>query len=236
MTEADWLACTDPRLMLEFLASKASDRKLRLFACACCRRVWHFLTDKRAQEGVEVAERFADGLVSDGDRSAARKAAQQATQSRGMSTRPWAPKWERRAASAVYYALARDGADASGASLLAIEALVWRAGGYAGGDSQAIMTGEQRPQASVLHDIFGNPFRPVLLDPAGRTPTVLALAEAAYDERSLPAGILDTDRLAVLADALEEAGCDNADILSHLRQPGPHVRGCWVIDLLLGKT
>ena len=64
---------------------------------------------------------------------------------------------------------------------------------------------------------------------------MVSLAPAAYDDRTLPAGTLDPDRLAVLADALEEAGCDNDDLLSHVRGPGPHVRGCWVVDLLLGK-
>src|SRR5262245_41808404 len=68
-----------------------------------------------------------------------------------------------------------------------------------------------------------------------RPPAVLSISEAAYEERILPAGTLDPDRLAVLSDALEEAGCDNPDILSHLRGPGPHVRGCWVLDLLLEK-
>ena len=87
----------------------------------------------------------------------------------------------------------------------------------------------------LLREIVGNPFRPVALDPAWRTPSVVSLAQAAYEERILPGGTLDSERLAVLADALEEAGCDNADILSHLRGPGPHVRGCWVVDLLLGK-
>ena len=92
-----------------------------------------------------------------------------------------------------------------------------------------------RPMMAILRCIFVNPFRPVSLDPAWRTPTVTALATATYEERILPAGTLDPDRLAVLADALEEAGCDNADILAHLRGPGPHVRGCWVLDLLLEK-
>jgi hypothetical protein len=87
----------------------------------------------------------------------------------------------------------------------------------------------------LLRDVFGNPFRPVTLDPAWRTPTVAALATAAYDERILPSGHLDANRLAVLADALEDVGCDNADILNHCRQGGEHVRGCWVVDLLLGK-
>jgi hypothetical protein len=65
---------------------------------------------------------------------------------------------------------------------------------------------------------------------------VVALAQAAYEQRELPAGTLDLTRLAVLADALEEAGCDQADLLGHLRGPGPHVRGCWAVDLVLGKS
>jgi hypothetical protein len=68
------------------------------------------------------------------------------------------------------------------------------------------------------------------------TPTVLKLAQAAYDNRVLPSGLLDHTGLAVLADALEEGGCSNAEILSHLRGPGPHVRGCWAVDAILGKT
>jgi hypothetical protein len=90
--------------------------------------------------------------------------------------------------------------------------------------------------AALLRCIFGNPIRPVSLAPAWLTPAVLQLAQKAYDNRLLPSGLLDNTRLAVLADALEEAGCDNADILSHLRGPGPHVRGCWVVDAILGKT
>jgi hypothetical protein len=86
-----------------------------------------------------------------------------------------------------------------------------------------------------LRDVIGNPFRPVPISPDWLTPEVTTLAQAAYDER-LPAGTLALDRLAVLSDALEDAGCDSADLLGHLRTPGPHVRGCWVVDLLLGKV
>jgi hypothetical protein len=87
----------------------------------------------------------------------------------------------------------------------------------------------------VLRDLFGNPFRPVTLPPAWRTAEGFALAQAAYNERKLPAGTLDVGRLAVLADALEDAGCSDRTVLEHIRGPGPHVRGCWVVDLLLGK-
>jgi hypothetical protein len=87
---------------------------------------------------------------------------------------------------------------------------------------------EEASQCGLLRDIFGNPFRPVAVDPAWRTSNVTVLAQAIYDDRAF-------DRLPILADALEDAGCDNADILNHCRQPGEHVRGCWVVDLLLGK-
>jgi hypothetical protein len=88
----------------------------------------------------------------------------------------------------------------------------------------------------LLHCVFASPFRPLAIDPAWLTPTVTNLAIAAYEERSLPSGELDNTRLAILADALEEVGCTDADILTHLRGLGPHVRGCWPVDLLLGKS
>jgi hypothetical protein len=89
--------------------------------------------------------------------------------------------------------------------------------------------------ADLVREVFGNPIRPRRPDPAWLHPTVLSLAGAAYEERSMPAGELDPARLAVLSDALEEAGCTDEAILSHLRSPGPHVRGCWAVDLVLGK-
>jgi hypothetical protein len=95
--------------------------------------------------------------------------------------------------------------------------------------------GEARAQCGLIHDIFGNPFRSVSLAAPWLTPVVLKLAQAAYDNRLLPSGLLDNTGLAILADALEEAGCTDPDILSHLRGPGPHVRGCWPVDLILGK-
>jgi hypothetical protein len=88
---------------------------------------------------------------------------------------------------------------------------------------------KRRKNAHLLHDIFGNPFRPVALDPAWLTSDVLALARGIYDERAF-------DRMPILADALQDAGCDSADVLGHCRSAGPHVRGCWVVDLLLGKA
>jgi hypothetical protein len=88
---------------------------------------------------------------------------------------------------------------------------------------------ENKGQTDLLREIIGNPFRPISVDARWLTSTVVALAHAIYDDRTF-------GRLPILADALEEAGCTNADILNHCRQLGEHVRGCWVIDLLLGKS
>ena len=93
----------------------------------------------------------------------------------------------------------------------------------------------RRNRGELLGDIFGNPFRPITLAADHRTPTVVSLAQAAYDERHLPSGELDLDRLAVLSDALEEAGA-SGELLDHFRSPGPHVRGCWAVDLVLGLS
>jgi hypothetical protein len=87
----------------------------------------------------------------------------------------------------------------------------------------------------LLRDIFGNPFRPVPPSPSWQSPVVQGLAQAAYEQRERPVGPLDNARLAVLADALEEAGCEDAVLLGHLRGGGAHVRGCWAMDLILGR-
>jgi hypothetical protein len=87
----------------------------------------------------------------------------------------------------------------------------------------------RRAQCGLLRDIFGNPFRPVTADPNWLTSSVLALARQVYEAR-------DFAPMPILADALQDAGCDNPDILAHCRGPGPHVRGCWVVDLLSGKA
>ncbi len=99
----------------------------------------------------------------------------------------------------------------------------------------SVQIAEAGRQCVLLRDVVGNPLRSATYARSWLTATVISLAEAVYDNRNLPAGTLAPDLLAILADALEDAGCTDADILNHLRGPGPHVRGCWVLDLLLDK-
>ncbi len=88
---------------------------------------------------------------------------------------------------------------------------------------------ERGEQCSIIRDIFGNPFQPVTFDPSWRTEAVVGLARGMYESRNY-------GPIAVLADALEDAGCPDADVLAHCRGSGSHVRGCWVVDLVLGKA
>jgi hypothetical protein len=201
MTEKEWLEGAEVKTMLTFLHEKASDRKLRLFAVACCRTNWDALTESDSRKAVEVAERFADNLASMDELSEAERdglLAAYEVQNRGDE-----PHY---AYAAKYAADMQPGAPTACSFLAASKvASIW-----------------------YLRCIFGNPFRPVSVDPSWRTSNVTALAQAIYDEKAF-------DRLPILADALEDAGCDNQDILSHCRQPGEHVRGCWVVDLVLEK-
>jgi hypothetical protein len=208
---------------------KASDRKQRLFAVACCRRIWHLMMDERSQMVVEVAEQFADGLATDEDRSVTRRLAQQSVQFNVNTGQPTAPGWEQCAASVAYYSVAGEAAKAAqAASKLAIEALIWRENGHTEYGRRGSNNGECWHQANLWRDIFGNPFRPVSVDTSWRTSTVLAIAAQMYHSR-------DFDAMPILADALQDAGCDNEEILNHCRGDSPHSRGCWVVDSILGK-
>jgi hypothetical protein len=212
MTEAEWRNCCEPERMLSCLRGKASDRKLRLFACACVRRVWHLLSDERSRGAVEVAERHADGDIAEGELSRARRRAI------ARANTLHAPFGQRRAEEVKHAAHAAAEAASEG-----WDPLRWAA-------EVAIPAFQCR----VLRDLF-DPFRATRLDPAWLTREVVTLAEAAYQARHLPSGHLDPARLAVLADALEDAGCQDHELLGHLRGGGDHVRGCWALDLLLGR-
>jgi hypothetical protein len=203
LTEPGWLTCTWPGAMLNALAGRASDRKLRLFACACYRRVWG-LTDPMMHEAVAFAEAAADGLAPPAELEA-----------RWLTWRP--PEGE------ASWLLSPHAAEA------ASESAKWSANirairlGHRGG----LQNEEWAYQADLLRCVFGNPYRPVAADPAWRTSAAVTLARAMYDSRDFAA-------MPLLADLLEEAGCPAA-VSEHCRGEGPHVRGCWVVDLLLGR-
>ena len=228
MTEAEWLLCDDPQPMLEFLLGKVSDRKLRLFASACCRGAWSFLVDDRSRSAVETAERLGDGKVSEEEleliRSGARAAFQAAITPACRDAH--APRTSAcggaRAALLALLPVAVEAA--AGAAYHAANAFGRVPGkSYFAAYEEALL-----PQARLTRDIFGNPFRPVAFDPAWRTDTAVTLARQMYDSREFGA-------MPILADALQDAGCTNEDVLNHCRGDGPHVRGCWVVDLVLGK-
>ena len=223
MTEHEWVACVDPRPMLEFLQNKASERKLRLFAVACCRCIWDSITDDCSREAVETSERYADHRANFVELEAAFLAAD-----RLYSNPPGyegLARWHSRdAARLAAHPEIRGLADGTAIAAAMAEAA-------RGSDFWAKYADVQATQCVMLRDVIGNPFRPVTVDPAWLTwhgRTIPKFAHDIYDRRAF-------DRLPVLADALEEAGCVDAVLLEHLRAPGEHVRGCWTVDLVLGK-
>ena len=214
MTEAEWLASADAGAMVRAPeAGVAPDgRKLRLFLVACCRAVWDHVTDSRIRRLVEVSEQVADGTVKpDVLFKPFHKAQEVITADRYKARTD--PAYRRRAelAEAVRTAC---GPSSGWWELSALP-------GLATGSGAA-------EQARLARDVFGNPFRPVSFSPSWRTDTVLSLARQMYESG-------DFSAMPILADALQDAGCDNEAILSHCRGDGPHVRGCWVVDLVLGK-
>jgi hypothetical protein len=257
MTEAEWLACADPLPMVNLAAPRVSDRKLRLFQVACCRRVWHLLGDPRFREAVEVAEGYVEGLCSAGRLAEAAAAAGDVVNPLARRVNVRLSAGDHAASHAVITAcfrrgeLARlfrssTGRYATGALLVmkGVDAAAEAAARWAareqgrGPEVDALLAEERIHQSRLLRDVVGNPFRRVALQPAwlaANDGAALGMARAIYAERALPGGTLDESRLGILADALEDAGCGDADVLGHLRAPGPHTRGCWVVDLLLGR-
>lgn len=247
MTEDEWLTCTDPKPMLEFVRDSAGERKLRLFACACYRRIWNATADEASRRAVALAEVAADGGTDASELAAAgREAVAEADaaydrcdhlrgdggycaaictdsfeQTDGIDALDGTYGAHQCAELAAYVAaraaIGRDGRMVESRRFLLRRPNAWET-----------LVEERVAQASLLRDIFGNPFRPITSKPAWVTPAVASLAQSIYDERAF-------DRMSELADALEKSGCRDADILEHCRGPEPHVRGCWVVDLLLGK-
>jgi hypothetical protein len=199
MNEAEWFRCMDPYAMLAFLRNRGKDRSLRLFACACLRRVWHLITEGGSAPPLAVAEWFAEGLASRD----------------GLLVACCGP-------SPGALATLVDAGDAARNCAWFASCTARKAGG---------LDFEGAYQCCLLRDIIGNPFRKTTLSPSWldwNDRTVPRMAQALYDGRRF-------DEVPVLGDALEEAGCDDEDLLAHCRAAGAHVLGCWVVDLVLGK-
>jgi hypothetical protein len=230
MTEAEWLACEEPEKMFGQGIGGDSERKWRLFMCACCRRIAPLMPDPRSREAIEVSEAFADGAVTDELLGHARQGAHDAAilwyygaegvpASSGLASSiavdvsshfKLTGRMPKQAASAVGSAASENAAPPDAEQLYDWETAA-----------------ETAEQATLYRDIFGNPFRPVTFYPAWRTDTVVSLARQMYEAR-------DFGAMSILADALQDAGCDNVDILGHCRDTSlAHVRGCWCVDLVL---
>jgi hypothetical protein len=238
MTEKEWRVCADPQAMLDRarLSGLLSERKRLAFVTACLRRLWPLLLYRGSREAVEVLERAADQVATGEERAAAARAAEAAADSAQKDADNIASP-DSISAGAIYTAASAARAVHDAFRNADPAFIVWAAnlgergsGGYC----------PPAVQAALLRDLFGPlPFR--LLPPLAPAwlrwdgGIVGRLAEGVYGDRRLPEGTLDPAPLTVLADALEDAGCDQADMLAHLRGPGPHVRGCWAVDLVLGK-
>ncbi|VTR93297.1 Uncharacterized protein OS=Sorangium cellulosum (strain So ce56) GN=sce5710 PE=4 SV=1 [Gemmata massiliana] len=250
MTEAEWLACVDPEPMLRALGAGeppvpvADARRARLFMCACCRRVEVVLPTFWNRADLDTAERLADGLVSDrehqesarnvGDSMSAvhRRLINEARGGARAGGAPGRTGAELAALRGLRAALVEtrlfyaSGEDARTGAVLALSAAT-SADEFEDEESPSHRA-ERAAQSALLRDIFGNPFRPVAFSPEWRTSTAVAVAAQMYESREFGA-------MPILGDALQDAGCDSADVLDHCRGPGPHVYGCWVADLVLGK-
>ncbi|AMV28503.1 hypothetical protein VT84_29125 [Gemmata sp. SH-PL17] len=256
MTEADWVRGTSPRQLLALLDSRTGNRKRRLFACACCRRHWHWVEDTHAATAVEVAELYADGLTTDKKLEAARKEA--ATTVGDLYT-----DYRQHNGLEPYIAHVHASACVEAAKIprpdqppdsFATSAANYAAQAYLhemiksihalDDEGHEYKADEAAAQAALVREIFGNPFRPIVFNPVWRTSDVMLLADGIYTDRAF-------DRMPILADALQDAGCNNDDLLGHLRDPAlvprehadsasdpppvSHVLGCWALDLVLGK-
>jgi hypothetical protein len=228
MAEFDWATATDPAGMLRRLGlgHRPTDRRLRLFACACCREAWHLLPDPRLRTAVEVAEQFEDGFEDVEALNAANRAAEVAYHGDRLVEEECDPTTaEEWAADAVcilsqrsFPSGAEDADEVASRVALALSP-----------DQEEPDPEVRAVQAALLRDVVGrlDGVRP--LQASWLKPAVVALARDIYDHRSF-------ERLPLLADALEAAGCDDGEVLNHCRVIGRHVRGCWVLDLVLGKS
>lgn len=224
MTEEEWLACKDPQRIICEVAINCQEcweaRRGRLFAVACCRQLLR-LPDDRLAGVISVAEGYADGVVDEAELGVALGIALDALE---WEARHDMSSWKYHAAEVIAAALAHTVVEYA-----LINGLTdWVAAECAAASVPDASERVAESLAALVRDLVGNPFRPITLDPSWLTSTVTTLARIMYDTR-------DFSAMPILADAIQDAGCDDETILTHCRGPGPHVRGCFLIDLLTGK-
>jgi hypothetical protein len=236
MAPDDWTTADLPE-MLTLAAGRLSVRKLDLFNAWCCHTLRPYLTDPRSAAAAQAAERavddgWPDPAVRDALFLAARQAVEELAKHVHEAAAGPADMSRRRVyAHAAQVALQAVGNDLPNRGVVSNAQFTAYAFGWANADSSGsddLRDGHLRIQEAVFRDIVGDPFQPVAFDARWRTADVLGLARAIYEDRAF-------DRLPILADALMDVGCEDEAVLGHCKGPGPHARGCWVIDAVLGK-
>lgn len=239
MTEIEWLRCQDPDRMLAFIDGRISNRKFWLFSCGCCRRHTKLMADSRCRTAIETGERYADSGASPEE---LREASEEAFCRRDDFA---GDKCHEAAANAAAFSVVDPAERDSAMPFFSTASAVQRTSDDLIQLAELSVADDQDPpeaatarqpadelervaQCRLLRCVVGNPFHPIAVNPAWLTPAVRELAHSIYHDRAF-------DRMPKLADALEKVGCGDPDILEHCRQPGVHVRGCWVVDLLLRK-
>jgi hypothetical protein len=213
-------------MLEDFERSQGADtrcgrRKLRLVACGCCRLIWPHLHDPRLRQAVEVSERYADVNATAKELRAATEAAKSTNPRTSQGFLEDDPYAQANTLVALVVATTHPIARSAAYGMCGYSLPL---AGYRGPESEAFAL-----MCDLLRDIFGNPFRPAAFSPSWRTSTAVAIAKGMYESRDFRA-------MPILADALQDAGCDNDDVLNHCRDAKQvHVRGCWVVDLVLCK-
>jgi hypothetical protein len=221
VTEAEWETCPHTGQLLSFVRDRLGARKLHLLGCASVRQVWPALDSPGMRQAVEAGERYADNELTDAELDAAGTAAWRAMDQQDLAAFA-AIACTRAATVAVWQAVMHAGVAAARAAI--------QAAAGSGLATQAAAAA-WRPHAALVRCVCGNPFRPLVLPPAvlaWRDGLLVSAARRMYESR-------DFTEMPVLADMLEDAGCGDAQVLGHCRGPGPHARGCFVVDLLTGR-
>lgn len=221
-TEQEWFAaaCTDAQVLSGGYPGMPSERKLRLFGCACLRSLDVLFRYPDGPKCIAACERYADGEIKGKTLLRWRRVAAALRYKGTVPGQTDMNQWY-----AATYLLEACDSTHNGWVFTAESILREEAGKPFGAE---FLAGAKERFTGFLRDVFGNPFRPVAFDPDWRTGHTAGIASTMYKGRDFAA-------MPILGDALEDAGCEDTDILTHCREPGDHVRGCWVIDWLLGR-